>query len=371
MSPIFAYAPVHPAIKQAPSNSQNLPTGFKNISQPRVHPILTDAVGDHSLTQEICLRRSFHFRKDTMQHPSKPLRLRSTISALGLLIGMGATASAHSEQVTHYFTGVVTALSNSTQFGGASLNTEITGMLSYDTATTPDKNWGNWAATYTLQGDNTTLTLNLPNNTQYEDSTLDVRLVNGPAYPYASDDTFSINPNNWLTPSDYVSGGITQRLNLNFQNVTGIHGLDSALLPASIDLSKLPFSGGMIQVITGPTSTSDDVYIVNRGLIAYNSSPYSSINNSISIHRFSNGTNGGSQATFSLEPIPGAPTGYINPEIERYNTWLATGNTPLYLDVLTFQLTSIATATAVPEANALLMFFGGIAAMGLARRRMR
>lgn len=290
--------------------------------------------------------------------------LRSAASAFALLLGIGMATSAHAEQISFQFEGYVTTFSNSTAFGGVELNNKVTGTLSYDSSTSPNKTWGSWASTYTLQGGATNLTFDLGNGKQYEDTTLNARVVNGPVYPNASDDTFVIN-DSYLDPSMYAKNGETQRLHLNFQNTTGINGLSSGQLPSNIALSRLPFSGGSLYVLTGAEPGGDDVYIINRANDAYQSGPYaSSYVPSKYVTRYSRSNPNQGYYIPLDEPLPGYY--YAGSELERYNTWLAAGNKPMYLDTLGFHITSI---SAVPEANSVLMLLAGAFVVGLIRRR--
>lgn len=199
--------------------------------------------------------------------------VRSKLSACALMLGLSAAPASYAEQITFRFEGYVTSFSNSVALGGMALDESITGTLTYDTSTVPDKTWGSWASTYTLQGGATRLTFMLSNGRLYEDTTLNARLVNGPVFPYASDDTFAINPVN-LDASMYVRTGETQSLSLNFQNTSGVNGLSSANLPSYIDIARLPFSGGTLYAFSGPAPTGEDVYVINRVLEAYQDSPY-------------------------------------------------------------------------------------------------
>lgn len=296
--------------------------------------------------------------------------IRSSISTLALFMGFGMGASAHAEQVRFQFEGHVTTFSNSAAFGGVTLDDKVTGTLTYDTSTSPNKTWGSWAATYTLQGGATSLTFNLGNGRQYEDTTLNARVVNGPVYPNASDDTFVLN-DSYLDPAMYAKNGEPQQLSLNFQNTTGINGLSSAQLPASIDLSRLPFSGGSLYVLSGTEPVGDDVYIINRLNDAYQSGPYaSSYVPSKYVTRYSRSNPNQSGYYVSLDE---QPSWYYYPgsELERYNNWLAAGNKPMYLDTLGFHMTSITAITAVPEADSMLMLVAGLAVACAVRRRMR
>lgn len=301
----------------------------------------------------------------------KPHGICQTIAATTLSLGLGLTASAHAAQVTFEFTGFVTQLSNSTAFGGVALGEEISGTLSYDSSTAPNKAWGAWAATYTLQGGGTNLTFKLANGKQYQDTTLNARLVNGPVYPFASDDAFAIN-DGYPNPSSYVRSGETQSLHLEFRNTTGINGLSSANLPTEIDLSRLPFTGGTLQIFSGPESTGDDIYVVDRRTNGFADSPYGSpytgFQNYQTVTRYSRSQPDQGGYGFQIDG-PYASTAYPGSELDRYNKWLAAGNAPMYIDTLAFNMTSI--ATPVPESDSVLMLLAGVTILGIARRRAR
>lgn len=295
---------------------------------------------------------------------------RSILCAYALMLGLSAAPASYAEQITFRFAGYVTSFSNSAALGGVALDDTITGTLTYDTSTVPDKTWGSWASTYTLQGGATSLTFMLGNGRLYEDTTLNARLVNGPVFPYASDDTFAINPVN-LDASMYVRTGETQSLSLNFQNTSGVNGLSSAKLPSYIDIARLPFSGGTLYAFSGPAPTGEDVYVINRVLEAYQDSPYANgygagLMNQVTRYSRSNPNQPG--YSFSLEESQAGGLYYPNPELARYKDWLAAGNQPMYLDSLTFQMTSI---SAVPEADSMLMLVVGLGVLGAALRRAK
>lgn len=293
-------------------------------------------------------------------------RTQSSISALALLIGLGVSASAHAYEVTLQFEGFVTTISNADAFGGVSLNDKVTGTLTYDVSTSPNRTWGSWAATYTLEGGATKLSFDLGNGRQFEDTTLTAQVVDGPVYPVANDDRFTIN-DNYLDPSMYVKNGETQLLYLNFQNTAAAkHPYVSANLPAGIDLYSMPFSGGGLYLLSGPEPTGDDIYVINRTGDAYQAGPFAGNYPSYRyVTKYSRSNPAQSPSSFTIE----GPYSYSYPgsELERYNSWLAAGNKPMYLDTLGFHMTSI---SAVPEANSVLMLLAGVAALGMARRRI-
>lgn len=307
-----------------------------------------------------------------MPQKFKPHRIRHTIATTALSLGLGLTASAHAAQVTFEFKGFVTQLSNSAAFGGVGLGEEISGTLSYDSSTAPNKTWGAWAATYTLQGAGTNLTFKLANGKQYQDTTLNARLVNGPVYPIASDDAFAIN-DGYPHSSSYVRSGETQSLHLEFRNTTGINGLSSANLPTDIDLSRLPFTGGTLQIFSGPEPTGDDIYVIDRRTNAFEDSPYGGGSylgypTYQSVTRYSRSQPEQAAYGFLIDG-PYAGSTYPGSELDRYNKWLSAGNAPMYIDTLAFNMTSI--TTPLPEANSVLMLIAGAAIVGLARRRIR
>lgn len=292
-------------------------------------------------------------------------RTQSSISTLALLIGLGVSASAHAYEVTFQFEGFVTTFSNSDAFGGVALNDKVTGTLTYDVSTLPNRTWGSWAARYTLEGGATKLSFDLGNGRQFEDTTLGARVVNGPVYPQASDDTFTINEGTF-EPSVYARTGDTQLLHLNFQNTTGVNGLSAGRLPTDIDLSRLPFSGGSLYLLSGTEPVGDDVYIINRTYEAYKSGPYGgSYDPGTYVTRYSRSNP--NHYGYYVAPETSSTTSYYpGSEEERYKNWLAAGNKPMYLDTLGFHMTSI---SAVPEADSVLMLLAGVAAIGMARRR--
>lgn len=293
-------------------------------------------------------------------------RTQSTISTLALLMGLGATAPSHAYEVTFQFEGFVSTISNAEAFGGVSLNDKVTGTLTYDVGTVPNRTWGSWAATYTLEGGATKLSFDLGNGRQFEDTKLGARVVNGPVYPQASDDTFTINEGNF-EPSMYARTGDTQLLYLNFQNTTGINGLSAGRLPTDIDLPRLPFSGGSLYLLSGTEPMGDDVYIINRTFEAYKSGPYGgSYEPGKYVTRYSRSNPNQYGYYVSLQE-PSSTYYYPGSEEERYKNWLAAGNKPMYLDTLGFHMTSI---SAVPEVNSVLMLLAGVAALGMARRRV-
>lgn len=301
----------------------------------------------------------------------KPHCIRQVIATTALSLGLGLTASAHAAPVSFEFKGFVTQLSNSAAFGGVAMGDEISGTLAYDSSTAPNKAWGAWAATYTLQGGGTNLTFKLANGKQYQDTTLNARLVNGPVYPAASDDAFVINEG-YPNPSSYAKTGETESLHLEFRNTTGVNGLWSANMPTNIDLSRLPFSGGTLQIFSGPEPTGDDIYVIDRRSNGYADSPYggyyTGYQNYQTVTRYSRANPDQPAYSFPIDG-PYAGSSYPGSELDRYNNWIAAGNTPMYVDILAFNMTSI--ATPVPEANSVLMLLAGVAILGAARRRMR
>lgn len=306
-----------------------------------------------------------------MPNKFQPHCIRQAIATTALSLGLGLTASAQAAQVTFEFKGFVTQLSNSAAFGGVATGDEISGTLAYDSSTAPDKTWGAWAATYTLQGGGTNLTFKLANGKQYQDTTLNARLVNGPVYPFASDDAFAIN-DGYPNPSSYAKTGETASLHLEFRNTTGINGLSSANMPTNIDLSRLPFSGGTLQIFSGPEPTGDDIYVVDRRTNGFADSPYggssTGYQNYQTVTRYSRSQPDQGSYGFQIDG-PYASSAYPGSELDRYNKWLAAGNAPMYIDTLAFNMTSI--ATPVPEANSVLMLLAGVAMLGVARRRIR
>lgn len=293
-------------------------------------------------------------------------RTQSSISTLALLIGLGVSASAHAYEVTFQFEGFVTTFSNSDAFGGVALNDKVTGTLTYDVSTLPNRTWGSWAARYTLEGGATKLSFDLGNGRQFEDTTLNAQVVDGPVYPVASEDRFTIN-DYYLDPSMYAKNGETQLLHLNFQNTAATkHPSFSAHLPAGIDLYSMPFSGGDLYLLSGPEPTGDDIYVINRTGDAYQAGPFAGNYPSYRyVTRYNRSNPNQSGYYVSLEE-PSSTSYYPGSEEERYKNWLAAGNKPMYLDTLGFHMTSI---SAVPEADSVLMLLAGVAAIGMARRR--
>lgn len=297
----------------------------------------------------------------------QPHFVRSTTAHLAMALGMSMLTSAHAAQVSFQFTGVVTALSNGSPFGEVALGDEITGRLSYDTATQPYQKNGFWSAYYSLAGDSTSLSFTLPSNQTYETNSLNARVFNGPIYPHLNEDLFNLN-DQYLPVADYFKKNITQHLSLGFQDLSLANGLASSHLPTSIDLSRMPFSGGTLSILSGPAPSGDEIYLINRTSNAFISGMYGGTESSYTyVQRISRSNPDAPLSSFYLEPLPGTPTNYINHELERYNAWLAAGNKPLYLDTLGFHMTSI---SAVPEANSVLMLLAGVAALGMARRRV-
>lgn len=297
----------------------------------------------------------------------QPHFIRSMTAHLAMALGVSMFTSAHAAQVSFQFTGVVTALSNGSPFGEISLGDEITGRLSYDTATQPYQKNGYWSAYYSLAGDSTSLSFTLPSNQIYETNSLDARVFNGPIYPHLNEDLFNLN-DQYLPVADYFKKNVTQHLSLGFQDLSLANGLASSHLPTSIDLSRMQFSGGTLNILTGPAPSGDEIYLINRSSNAFTSGMYGGTGYSYTyVQRISRSNPDTLLSSFYLEPLSGTPTNYINYELERYNAWLAAGNKPMYLDTLGFHMTSI---SAVPEADSVLMLLAGVAAIGMARRRV-
>lgn len=180
-----------------------------------------------------------------------------------------ATTNANAGATTQQFTGVVTALSNGDAFGGVSMGDSITGILAYDASAAPTKEFGFWAATYDLSGPDTRLAIQLPSGQQHELRSFTARVLNGPVFPHFESDEFSVG-STYMPANQLVS--VNQRLSigLSMRDETGVEALTSNRLPTEIDLSKMRYSGGTLNLISGEMPVGDEFYIVDRSPQAYN-----------------------------------------------------------------------------------------------------
>lgn len=275
-----------------------------------------------------------------------------------------ATTSAHAGATTLQFSGVVTALSNGDAFGGVSMGESISGTLVYDASAAPTKEFGFWAATYDLSGPDTRLTIQLPSGQQHEMRSFTARVHNGPVFPYFSGDEFSVG-STYVPANQLVSFDQRLSIGLSMRDETGLDTLASNRLPTEIDLSKMRYSGGTLNLISGDMPEGDEFYIVDRSSQAYNTGLWGAQTTISYVLKFNKQTPSHNGMYIPLEPIPGQPE-YISPDLVRYREWLAAGNKPMYLDTLSFHMTSI---SAVPEPESMALALAGLMGLVLARRR--
>lgn len=275
-----------------------------------------------------------------------------------------ATTSVHAGATTLQFSGVVTALSNGDAFGGVTMGESITGILAYDAGAAPTKEFGFWAATYDLSGPDTRLAIQLPSGQQHEMRSLTARVLNGPVFPHFESDEFSVG-NLYLPANQLVS--VNQRLSigLSMRDETGVGALTSNRLPTEIDLSKMRYSGGTLNLISGEMPVGDEFYIVDRSQQAYNTGLWGTQPFTSYVLKFNKQTPSYNGMYIQLEPYPGQSE-YISTDLLKYREWLAAGNKPMYLDTLSFHMTSI---SAVPEPETLALAVAGLAGLVIARRR--
>lgn len=275
-----------------------------------------------------------------------------------------ATTNANAGATTQQFTGVVTALSNGDAFGGVSMGDSITGILAYDASAAPTNEFGFWAATYDLSGPDTRLAIQLPSGQQHEMRSFTARVLNGPVFPHFESDEFSVG-STYMPANQLVS--VNQRLSigLSMRDETGVGALTSNRLPTEIDLSKMRYSGGTLNLISGEMPVGDEFYIVDRSPQAYNTGLWGTQPTVSYVLKFNKQTPSYNGMYIPLEPYPGQPE-YINPDLVKYREWLAAGNKPMYLDTLSFHMTSI---SAVPEPETIGLVLSGIAGLLLARHR--
>lgn len=285
-----------------------------------------------------------------------------TIAALACAI---TATSAQADTTAFKFNGVVTALSNGDIFGGVSMGDAITGTLAYNASTPPTRDLGFWAATYELTAPDTLLSLQLPSGQQHALSSFTARVMNGPVYPHFERDEFSVG-SSYLNAMQFVSTGQRLSIGLTMRDETGVGALSSNQLPTEIDLTKMRYSGGTLNVITGQLPAGDEFYIMDRSSLAYNTGLWGSVPSPTSyVLRFNKQTPSYNPYYIPLEPYPGQAE-YVNQDAVKYREWLAAGNTPLYLDTLSFHMTSI---SAVPEPESLALALAGVAGLMVARRR--
>ena len=248
-----------------------------------------------------------------------------------------ATTSANAGATTLQFSGVVTALSNGDAFGGVSMGESITGILAYDASAAPTKEFGFWAATYDLSGPDTRLAIQLPSGQQHEMRSFTARVLNGPVFPHFESDEFSVG-NLYLPANQLVS--VNQRLSigLSMRDETGVGALTSNRLPTEIDLSKMRYSGGTLNLISGDMPAGDEFYIVDRSQQAYNTGLWGSQLFNSYVLKFNKQTPSYNGTYIQLEPYPGQSE-YISTDLLKYREWLVAGNKPMYLDTLSFHMT--------------------------------
>lgn len=275
-----------------------------------------------------------------------------------------AATSAHASVTRLQFNGVVTALSNGDAFGGVSMGESISGTLRYDASAAPTRELGFWAATYDLSGPDTKLAIQLPSGQQHEMRSFTARVLNGPVFPHFESDEFSVG-STYMPANQLVS--VNQRLSigLSMRDETGVGALTSNRLPTEIDLSKMRYSGGTLNVISGEMPQGDEFYLVDRSQQAYNTGLWGTQSFTSYVLKFNKQTPNYNGVYIQLEPYPGQQE-YISSDLLKYREWLTAGNKPMYLDTLSFHMTSI---SAVPEPETLAMAMAGLVGLMLARRR--
>lgn len=276
-----------------------------------------------------------------------------------------AAASAHAGVTTLQFNGVVTALSNGDAFGGVSMGESISGSLAYDASAAPSREFGVWAATYDLSGPDTKLAIQLPSGQLHEMRSFTARVLNGPVFPHFESDELSVG-NTYTSANQLVSVNQRMSIGLSMRDETGVGALTSNRLPTEIDLSKMRYSGGTLNIISGEMPVGDEFYLVDRSSQAYNTGLWGTQPFTSYVLKFNKQTPSYNGMYIPLEPYPGQPAEYINPDLVKYREWLVAGNKPMYLDTLSFHMTSI---SAVPEPEALAMVMAGLVGLMLTRRR--
>lgn len=294
---------------------------------------------------------------------SRPSYLGRTFATAAIAC-VFATSSAHAGVTTLQFNGVVTALSNGDAFGGVSMGETISGTLAYEASAAPTRELDFWAATYDLSGPDTRLSIQLPSGQQHEMRSFTARVLNGPVFPHFASDEFSVGTT-YMPANQLVS--VNQRLSigLSMRDETGVGALTSNRLPTEIDLNKMRYSGGTLNLISGEMPQGDEFYIVDRSSVAYNTSLWGTQPTISHVLKFNKQTPSYNGMYIQLEPYPGQPE-YISTDLVKYREWLAAGNKPMYLDTLSFHMTSI---SAVPEPQSMVLALAAVLGLVLARRR--
>lgn len=309
------------------------------------------------------------FNATTCANAPDRFTLHSALSRHVLTVAIfaaGTVASqVHAAATTFEFTGMVSGLSDSDTFGGVNLGQTISGTLSYDQSSLPTKTFGTWSANYNLSAPDSNLSVALPGGQVFQLNAFGAKVFDGPVYPHFSNDQFIVG-STYLDPAVYAKSGQSVMVGLSFESNDKADSLTSSALPKSLDLSKMRYSGGILSVITGKQAPGDDIYIINRSTMAFANGIWDSPYSLNYVQRFSRTDPTQPSTYIMLDSYPGQSS-YVSPDLERYRSWLAAGNTPLYLDALAFQMTSIST---VPEPQSYaLMAAGCMALLWLNKRR--